>query len=71
MEPSMTIERVIIRNFKGLKETDLTFGKGINILVGTTKPENRQFSKRLTSRLRDNSTAVTWGMTYIPFYFIS
>ena len=30
----MTIERVIIRNFKGLKETELTFGKGVNILVG-------------------------------------
>ena len=30
----MTIERVIIRNFKGLKETDLTFGQGLNILVG-------------------------------------
>ncbi|MDE0129993.1 MAG: AAA family ATPase [Gammaproteobacteria bacterium] len=30
----MTIELVIIRNFKGLKETELTFGKGVNILVG-------------------------------------
>ena len=31
----MTIERVVISNFKGLKETDLTFGKGLNILLIT------------------------------------
>ena len=30
----MTIERVVIRNFKGLRATDLTFGRGLNILVG-------------------------------------
>lgn len=30
----MAIERVIIRNFKGLRSTDLEFSRGLNILVG-------------------------------------
>ena len=30
----MTIESVVIRNFKGPRETDLTFSKGLHILVG-------------------------------------
>lgn len=30
----MPIEHVVIRRFKGLKETKLTFGKRLNILVG-------------------------------------
>ena len=30
----MAIDRIIIRNFKGLKETNLTFRQGLNILVG-------------------------------------
>jgi len=30
----MTIERVVIRNPKGLRATDLTFSKGLNVLVG-------------------------------------
>lgn len=30
----MAIDRVVIRNFKGLKETNLNFSQGLNILVG-------------------------------------
>ena len=30
----MSIERAVIRDFKGLKRTDLTFNHGLNILVG-------------------------------------
>ena len=65
----MTIERVIIRNFKGLKETDLTFGKGINILVGDNETGKSTVLEAINLALTKQLNRRDVGYDLHPFLF--
>ena len=65
----MTIERVIIRNFKGLKETDLTFGKGINILVGDNETGKSTVLEAINLALTRQLNRRDVGYDLHPFLF--
>lgn len=65
----MTIERVIIRNFKGLKETNLTFGKGVNILVGDNETGKSTVLEAINLALTKQLNRRDAGYELHPFLF--
>ena len=65
----MTIERVVIRNFKGLKETDLTFGKGLNILVGDNETGKSTVLEAINLALTKQLNRRDAGYDLHPFLF--
>ena len=65
----MTIERVIIRNFKGLKETELTFGKGLNILVGDNETGKSTVLEAINLALTKQLNRRDAGYELHPFLF--
>ena len=65
----MTIERVIIRNFKGLKETELTFSKGINILVGDNETGKSTVLEAINLALTKQLNRRDAGYDLHPFLF--
>ena len=65
----MTIERVIIRNFKGLKETELTFGKGLNILVGDNETGKSTVLEAINLALTKQLNRRDAGYDLHPFLF--
>ena len=65
----MTIERVIIRNFKGLKETELTFGKGVNILVGDNETGKSTVLEAINLALTKQLNRRDAGYDLHPFLF--
>lgn len=65
----MTIARVIIRNFKGLKETNLTFGKGVNILVGDNETGKSTVLEAINLALTRQLNRRDAGYELHPFLF--
>ncbi len=65
----MTIERVIVRNFKGLKETELTFGKGVNILVGDNETGKSTVLEAINLALTKQLNRRDAGYDLHPFLF--
>ena len=65
----MTIERVIIRNFKGLKETELTFGDGVNILVGDNETGKSTVLEAINLALTKQLNRRDIGYDLHPFLF--
>ena len=65
----MTIERVVIRNFKGLKKTDLTFGKGLNILVGDNETGKSTVLEAINLALTKQLNRRDAGYDLHPFLF--
>ena len=65
----MTIERVVIRNFKGLRETDLTFGKGVNILVGDNETGKSTVLEAINLALTKQLNRRDAGYDLHPFLF--
>ena len=65
----MTIERTVIRNFKGLKETDLTFGKGLNILVGDNETGKSTVLEAINLALTKQLNRRDVGYDLHPFLF--
>lgn len=65
----MTIELVIIRNFKGLKETELTFGKGVNILVGDNETGKSTVLEAINLALTKQLNRRDAGYDLHPFLF--
>ena len=65
----MTIERVVIRNFKGLKATDLTFGKGLNILVGDNETGKSTILEAINLALTKQLNRRDAGYDLHPFLF--
>ena len=65
----MTIERVVIRNFKGLRETDLTFGSGLNILVGDNETGKSTVLEAINLALTKQLNRRDVGYDLHPFLF--
>ena len=65
----MTIERVVIRNFKGLRETDLTFSKGLNILVGDNETGKSTVLEAINLALTKQLNRRDVGYDLHPFLF--
>ncbi|MDE0419763.1 MAG: AAA family ATPase [Gammaproteobacteria bacterium] len=65
----MTIDRVIVRNFKGLKETNLTFGKGVNILVGDNETGKSTVLEAINLALTKQLNRRDAGYELHPFLF--
>ena len=65
----MTIERVVIRNFKGLRATDLTFSKGLNILVGDNETGKSTVLEAINLALTKQLNRRDVGYDLHPFLF--
>ena len=65
----MTIERVVIRNFKGLQETDLTFSEGLNILVGDNETGKSTVLEAINLALTKQLNRRDVGYDLHPFLF--
>lgn len=65
----MTIERVVIRNFKGLKETDLSFSEGLNILVGDNETGKSTVLEAVNLALTKQLNRRDAGYDLHPFLF--
>ena len=65
----MTIERVVIRNFKGLRETDLTFSNGLNILVGDNETGKSTVLEAINLALTKQLNRRDVGYDLHPFLF--
>ena len=65
----MTIERVVIRNFKGLRATDLSFSKGLNILVGDNETGKSTVLEAINLALTKQLNRRDVGYDLHPFLF--
>lgn len=65
----MTIQRVVICNFKGLRETDLTFSKGLNILVGDNETGKSTVLEAINLALTKQLNRRDIGYDLHPFLF--
>ena len=59
----MIIERVVVKNYKGLEDTEITFGPGLNILVGNNETGKSTVHEAINLALTRHfcSTNHLWG----------
>tara|TARA_R110002124_G_scaffold102033_1_gene249935 strand:- start:2203 stop:2706 length:504 start_codon:yes stop_codon:yes gene_type:complete len=65
----MIIERVVVKNYKGLEDTEITFGPGLNILVGNNETGKSTVLEAINLALTRQLNRRDAGYELHPFLF--